>query len=505
MAANDTPQIPESVARVAREDLNNIIRALLLDFSPRNAQGSVEAFVASLLDWQKVRAKSFELVNPDGSITTLGDTPQEVVDYRTGVVSGSAVPGTEGTCGHLRFSADRSFAYVHANTVIEIGGVSYTIGRASEADVEPSERIIPRPDQATAQSLQQYWDTGPILGWGYDSAYEHSAMDTGVFVFATSEGDIQYGGYILGSFVGFDEDDLPDSAPLNAYAFLTTSGQWWRFGSGGWADSGAALLGAVTFEAGQPTKLYSERTSEYRSAVASIPVALGLAGLTLAGFGGEDSRSRYLKDYIDGAKLLPYTVDNGRTSYFRPVASGDRLSNGGVAIPDATGENNLTENGSLDFLIWGQGIYGFHRFTPPVGATHHYAGERLAPQADIPVIPAMGRITGVHAFRRARVIGTVCRMNAQYENRGFAYHSTAHTTPAFHFFPGYLGYYYKGYDALNIRRFISGSEGNELLHPQPVFEQSDTSAGNNNGAAGFPAEADDLQRIVTRLETIKGN
>lgn len=499
--SKDLPQVTDTVVRL--QHINEIRRARYGDQSPLSETGVETPYAGSLLDWDLVRARGYQRVNPDGTITDLTKPPLGPFQYSVGVISGAAVPGYEGTCGHLRFAPDRSFAYVATNTTVKIAGNTHRIGSALADEVPESQRIVPKPEQATPQSLLPYNDTGPIHGWGYDAAGDHSEMSTGVFVFATSEGDIQYGGSILGSFVGSGDDDLPGDAPEGTYAFLTSSGTWMRRTSSGWVDTGAVLLGAVNFEGGQPTQLYSERTQEYRDAIGRIPIARGLAGLTLAGFGGEDARSRYLQDYVSGSALLPWGIDNGEPAFWKAVSSSDRLTGGGEAIPDATGENNVTDGGSLDFLIWGAGIYGFHRFTPPV-ANPDQQGERMAPQTSIPVIPALGEETGVHAWRRARVIGTVCRMNPVWESYGLGVNRSSHSTPAFHFFPGYLGYYYTSFDRFGIRRFLNGMERNELLFPQPVFQSSTDSQGNANGAGGFPNQADDLQRVASRLATIKG-
>ena len=69
----------------------------------------------------------------------------------TGVVNGSAVPGLEGTCGHLRYSVDGTYVYLDQNTATSWLGQTYIAGYERE-DLIPENGKIYRSDAASGAS-----------------------------------------------------------------------------------------------------------------------------------------------------------------------------------------------------------------------------------------------------------------------------------------------------------------------------------------------------------------
>ena len=492
MAANDLPLIPAGT-RLTNDQIvaaiNELRNAAHGDNVPRRADGTAAPRAGSVgTGANPYREVHADLFFRDGKLLEVdpADIPRHNVLVE-GVVDGPEVPGLPGTCGHLRYSTDGSYAYIAAPTIVEIDGEQHSVGYVAQDAVPLASRITTQLGVSNTP-LNEWWDVGPIWGWGYDRLGNHAAMAQGVFIFADGDNTIYQTNILAPSVVL--QSHLPSAnVAANTFCYVSTVKRWFRRSGGSWIDSGAAFVGAVEFDSGRPIRLYSARTRRYRNAVADIPQASGVFGQT---FINAFSLGNWTA-YENGGHIIPVGIANGQQTFYQSVTATDpRLDGRGTAVTAQP-----TPLPASDFLIAGEQVYGWHAYVPPATRGPHLV--RIAPQANLPIIPSLGGLRGVHAYHAARVILTAHSYSATQGLSGVGNFrdQPGGSRRSSCFVPGYHGYYSPEPNT-GVQRLIAYAKLAGLNdYPNPFWREGDF------GPEGYSVANPELQAYA-RLRSLLG-
>ena len=255
--------------------------------------------------------------------------------------------------------------------------------------------------------LQRWRLTGPINGWGYDVNGTHEEMDRGVFVFVDADNNPFYTNHIVGSFSYFS--GLPanedGSIPENAYAYVVGTDTWYRLEPGNqWGELEVCFVGAVTFDSGVgPTRIYSHRTKDFIDAVRSMPRGYGV----FRDFNGRFGYfTRMTNAFLADEDFAVLTIHNGHQATLAVANKDDDRPTGSLdpwAVRRGGSASVLTDFFVSDYLLVGPSGQEFWGSQSDIDFRYSNTTQvfRLwRPKSSVPVIPNVGGVAGVHAYKR---------------------------------------------------------------------------------------------------------
>ena len=205
------------------------------------------------------------LTTPVGRVVTqelyVGDPPEQVqfgaAVLPAGVASGPAVPGLEGTVGHLGINSSGN-PFIRGGTVLRSGGFETEFA----ADV-----AIPAPPAGADQTATVLAVVNTAVQWGYNADFVHSQLTGGWLpVFGNPEnGAIAVGSRPCCAHVHLAF--LPDTGAVGERRLTATAG-WVLWDGDSWEPTGEVLIGVIEYSSvtnNTATKVMPVRTQAFQA------------------------------------------------------------------------------------------------------------------------------------------------------------------------------------------------------------------------------------------------